>query len=199
MRRPLVQMERPVQKMDVGAEPPFKLPVKFIYNLEQGFRRDGFLHRPNLVNAFLRAGLVVREQIPHAAVALRVPCLFIPCVLGFHVIRIMLHVISSLYLLKAEIRLGGILPAPGGGIAPVTVPVHVFLCPLRINMAAVIQVKAAVIVAWVVRAVFAGASVVPCQFQCQILLPFSRFPGWREGCGAAEPAELASGNIPSTS
>ena len=35
---------------------------------------------------------------------------------------------------------------------------------------------------------------MPCQFQCQILLPFSRFPGWREGCGAAEPAELASGN-----
>ncbi len=99
-------------------------------------------------------------------------------------------VISPLYLLKAEIRLGGILPAPGGGIAPVTVPVHVFLCPLRINMAAVIQVKAAVIVAWVVRAVFAGASVVPCQFQSKIPLSFLPIPGLAGGlrscrtCGA---------------
>ena len=98
---PLVQMERPVQKVDVGAEPPVKLPVKLIYNLEQCFRRDGFLHRPNLVNAFLRAGLVIREQIPHAAVALRVPGLFIPCVLGFHVILLLLSWIVTNLLLYA--------------------------------------------------------------------------------------------------
>ncbi len=47
------------------------------------------------------------------------PVLLIPCVLCFNEIRIILGVIRQFYLLKAEIRLGRILPAPGGGIAPV--------------------------------------------------------------------------------
>jgi hypothetical protein len=119
-----------------------------------------------------------------------VPVLLVPCVLGFNEIRIILGVISQFYLLKAEIRLGRILPAPGGGIAPVAVPVYIFLCPLRINMTAVFHVKAAVIVAWVVRAVFAGASVVPCQFQSKIPLSFFKISGLAGGlrscrtCGA---------------
>ena len=34
MGRTLIQMKRPVEEMDMSAETPLKLPVKFIYNLK---------------------------------------------------------------------------------------------------------------------------------------------------------------------
>ena len=196
MGRALIQMKRPVKEMNMRAEAPFKLSVKFIYNPKQYLWRDGFLHRPNLVDGFLRAGFVILQQISYSAVALRVPGLFIPCVLGIHKIRIMLRVIHPLNLFKAAIRLGGILPAPGGSVAPVTVPINIFLCPFRVNMLTVPHIEAAVIVPGIIGAMLAGAPVVSCQFQIDIP-PFQQLGVEKRSSGAAESAAVLRQIIPS--
>ncbi|ERI75979.1 hypothetical protein CLOSYM_02910 [[Clostridium] symbiosum ATCC 14940] len=57
--RTLVQMERPVQDVDMGTETALKFLIKLVDDAKKRFRRNGFLQRTNLVDAFLRAGLVV--------------------------------------------------------------------------------------------------------------------------------------------
>ena len=56
--RPLVPMERPVQDVDVGTEAAFKFLIELIDNGKERIRRDGFSHRADLVDAFLRQVLL---------------------------------------------------------------------------------------------------------------------------------------------
>ena len=108
--RPLVQMERPVQDVDMGTEAAFKFLIELIDNGKERIRRNGFSHRADLVDAFLRAGLVVFQQVLHGAVAFGVPCFLISGVLRLHMVRIMLIVVHPLDFLEAEIRLLRVLP-----------------------------------------------------------------------------------------
>ena len=163
--RTLIQMQRPVQNVDMGTKAPFKLLVKFADNECQSTRWNGFFHGANLVDTFLRAGLVVFQKIFHRAVALGVPSFLVPGVLGIHMVRVMLVVIHPLNFFKAEIRLFRVLPKFRGSEATVTVPVHIFLGSLGINVFAVFHIKPTVIVPGIIGAMLAGASVVPCQFQ----------------------------------
>ena len=75
-------MQRPVQNVDVGTEALFKFLIKFADDKSQRFRRDGFPHSPNLIDTFLRAGLVVFQQILHRAVSLGVPGFLVPGILA---------------------------------------------------------------------------------------------------------------------
>ena len=43
------------------------------------------------------------------------------------------------------------------------VPIHISLCPVRIDMVAVIHVEAAVIVPWIIDTMLSGTAIVPCQ------------------------------------
>ena len=163
--RTLIQMQRPVQNVDMRTKAPFKLLVKFADDECQRTRWNGFFHSANLVDTFLWAGLVVFQKIFHRAVALGVPSFLVPGVLGIHMVRVMLVVVHPLNFFKAEIRLFRVLPKFGGSEATVAVPVHIFLGSLGINVFAVLHIKPAVIVPRIIGAMLAGASVVPCQFQ----------------------------------
>ena len=192
--RPLVQMERPVQDVDMGTEAALKFLIKLIDDGKERIRRDGFSHRADLVDTFLRAGLVVFQQVLHGAVALGVPGFLIPGVLGLHMAAVMLVVVHPLDFLKAEIRLLRVLPELVCGEAPVAIPVDVLSGPLGVNVFAVLHIEPAVIVAGIIGAMLAGASIVSCQFQTDFLLPAKMFRGRGR---AAKPQILrksASGN-----
>ena len=110
----------------------------------------------------------------------------------------MLVVIHSLNFFKAEIRLFRVLPKFRGSEATVAVPVHISLDPLGINVFAVLHIEPAVIVAGIIGAMLAGASVMPCQFQFPSLQSLLIFPNGeqrrsRQTCGFLRQV------IPSTS
>ena len=174
----------------MGTEAALKFLIKLIDDGKERIRRDGFSHRANLVDAFLRAGLVIFQQVLHGAVALRVPGFLIPGVLGLHMAAIMLVVVHPLDFLKAEIRLLRVLPELVCGEAPVAVPVDVLPGPLCVDVFAVLHIKPAVIVAGIVGAMLAGAPVVSCQFQTIFLLPAKMFRGRGKGGEAANPAKV---------
>ena len=56
----------------MGTEAALKFLIKLIDDGKERVRRDGFSHRADLVDTFLRAGLVVFQQVLHGAVALDV-------------------------------------------------------------------------------------------------------------------------------
>ena len=178
----------------MGTEAALKFLIKLIDNGKERVRRDGFSHRADLVDAFLRAGLVVFQQVLHGAVTLRVPGFLIPGVLSLHIAAVMLIVVHPLDFLKAEIRLLRVLPELVCREAPVAVPVDIFPCPFCVNVFAVLHIEPAVIVAGIVGAMLAGASIVSCQFQTDFLLPAKMFWGRGRGGEAANPANFASGN-----
>ena len=74
-----------------------------------------------------------------------------------------------------------------GGKAPVAVPVDILPCPFCVNVFAVLHIEPAVIVAGIIGAMLAGASIVSCQFQTDFLLPAKMF--WGRG-RAAKPQIL---------
>ena len=158
----LIQMQRPVQNVDMGTKSPFKLLVKFADNECQSTLWNGFFHGADLVDTFLWAGLVIFQKIIYSAVALGVPGFLVPGILGIHMVGIMLIVIHSLNFLKAEIRLLRVFPKVVGGKAPVTVPVHIFSGTLRINMFAIFHIEQTVIVPGIVSAMLARSPIVPC-------------------------------------
>ena len=180
--------------MDMGTEAALEFLIELVDDAKERFRRDGFFQCADLVDAFLRAGLVVFQQVLHGAVALGVPGFLIPGVLRLHMVRIILVVVHPLDFLKAEIRLLRVLPEVMCGKAPVAVPVDILSGPLCVNVFAVLHIKPAVIVAGIVGAMLAGAPVVSCQFQTISLLPAKMFRGRGR---AAKPQILrksASGN-----
>ena len=158
----LIQMQRPVQNVDMGTKSPFKLLVKFADNECQSTRWNGFFHGADLVDTFLWAGLVIFQKIIYSAVALGVPGFLIPGVLGIYMVGIMLVVIHPLNFLKAEIRLLRVLPELVCREAPVAVPVDIPPCPFCVNVFAVLHIKPAVIVAGIIGAMLARSPIVPC-------------------------------------
>jgi hypothetical protein len=161
----------------MGAEAALKLLIKFADDKSQSFRRHGFFHRADLVDAFLRAGLVVFQQVLHCAVTLGMAGFLIPGILSVHMVRIMLVIIHPLDFLKAEIRLLRVLPELMGGKAPVAVPVNVLSGSFCVNVFAVFHIEPAVIVPGIIGSMLAGAPVVSCQFQTVSLLPVKMFRG----------------------
>ena len=65
----------------MGTEAALEFLIELVDDAKERFRRDGFFQCADLVDAFLRAGLVVFQQVLHGAVALCVPGFLIPGVL----------------------------------------------------------------------------------------------------------------------
>lgn len=105
------------------------------------------------------------QQSRYGAVALCVARLFVPGVLGENEWRVLLGIEPLLDLRKADVRLAGIGAVLRCGEASIVVPVDVFQGALGVNVLAVGEVEAAVVVLGVVGAVFAGAAVVSGEFQ----------------------------------
>ena len=196
--RGFVQMKRPINDMDMGTEAAVKFLLKFCDNLKQHFRRDGLLHRADLVERFFRTGLVIFQQVLHSTVAFRVACFLIAGVLGLHMAAVMLVVEHPLNFLKAEIRLLRVLPELMGGKTPVAVPVDILSGPVSVNVFAVLHIEPAVIVTGIVSAMLAGAPIMSCQFQTVFLLPAKMLRG-RGGRRSRKSCESLRQVIPSTS
>ena len=76
----------------------------------------------------------------------------------------------------------------------IAVPVDILPCPFCVNVFAVLHIEPAVIVAGIIGAMLAGASIVSCQFQTDFLLPAKMLRSRGRGGEAANPANFASGN-----
>ncbi len=83
-----IQMQRPVQHMNVFAILGFELLDELGDDVQQVLCRSVFIQRSKLVDGLLRAGLAAGQQVGNGAVALRVPNLGVALVLAFDKVRV---------------------------------------------------------------------------------------------------------------
>ena len=91
--------------------------------------------------------------------------MLVPGVLRINIVAVIFQIVGVFNLFKTEIRHVTARSGLHGGHAPVAVPIDVLHDPFSGDMFTVFYVEASVIVPWIICPVFAGASVVPCQFQ----------------------------------
>ena len=104
-------------------------------------------------------------------------------------VGVILVVVHPFNFFKAEIRLFRVFPEFVDAKSPVTVPVYVLLYTFNVNVFAVFYIKPAIIVPWIVGFMFAGTSVVPCQFQF-FSFHFHLIFRWGRIGGAVKPADF---------
>ena len=78
-----IQMQRPVQHMNMVAEFSLELLNELGDDVQQVLCRSVFIQRSKLVDGLFRAGLAAGQQVRNGAVAFRVPDLGITLVLTF--------------------------------------------------------------------------------------------------------------------
>ena len=83
-----VQMQRPVQHMNVVAILGLELLDELGDEIEQVLCGSVFVQRPKLVDSLLRAGLAAGQQVGNGAVAFRVTDLGVALVLLFDKLRV---------------------------------------------------------------------------------------------------------------
>lgn len=132
-----------------------------------------FLHRADLVDRFLRAGLFIFPDLIGGAVPFRVSVLCVPGILTFCEAVIMMIVVTSLHILECVGQLIFIFFVCERPVAVVAIPIDILSCPFSVDVFAVFQIELAVIVFGIIGAVFSGAPIVSCQFHQQsfLLLP----------------------------
>ncbi len=142
MGRGLVQMERPVNNMDVFTEAAFKFQHKFPDNFQKHIRGNGVLHRADLVDGFLRAEAFVSQQIIHAPVTLGVAAFGVPLMLAVKVVRVAVQIKGPFHIREGHLTvlLGRI------GRALETIPIDVLLNALTVNVVGVFGIKGSVVV-----------------------------------------------------
>ena len=176
MRCAFVQMQRPVQHMNVVAKLGLELVNELGDDVQQVLCRSVFVQRPKLVDGLFRAGLAAGQQVRNGAVAFRVPDLGVALVLAFHKIGIAALVKLSFYLREGRCQIIRVLWVKSRTETVEAVPVDVALGSFRVDVRTVSKVETAVIVLGVVSAVCSGSSVVSCQFQIDIP-PFQQLSG----------------------
>ena len=87
-----VQMQCPVQHMNVFAEFGLELVNELRDDVQQILCRSVFIQRSQLVNGFFRAGFAAGQQVWNGTVALCVPILGVAPVLAFDKIRVVVFV-----------------------------------------------------------------------------------------------------------
>ena len=78
-----IQMQRPVQHMNVFAKLGLELLNELRDDVQQVLCGSVFIQRPKLIDSFLWAGLAAGQQVGNGAVAFRVPDLGVALVLAF--------------------------------------------------------------------------------------------------------------------
>jgi len=160
--RAFVQMQRPVQYMNVFAEFSLKLLNELCDEMEQVLCGSVFIQRSQLVDCLFRAGLAAGQQIGNGAVALCVPDLGVALVLAFDEDRVVGLVELPFYIREGRRQIVRVLWVESRTETVEAIPVDVALGSFRVNVLAVGKVETAVIVLGVIGAVGSGSSVVSC-------------------------------------
>ena len=157
-----VQMQRPVQHMNVFAILGFELLNELGNDVQQVLCRGVFVQRSQLIDSFFRAGLAAGQQVGNGAVALRVPNLGVTLVLAFHKSRVVGLVELPFYIREGRRQIVRVLWVESRTEAMEAVPVDVALGSFRVDVLTVGKVETAVIMLGVIGAVGSGSSVVSC-------------------------------------
>ena len=157
-----VQMQRPVQHMNVVAILDLELLNELGDDVQQILCGSVFIQRSQLIDGFFRAGLTAGQQVGNGAVALCVPDLGVTLVLAFHKIGIAALVKLSFYLREGRCQIVRVLRIESRTEAVEAVPVDVALGSFRVDVLTVGKVETPVIVLGVIGAVGSGSSVVSC-------------------------------------
>ena len=157
-----VQMQRPVQNMNMISEPCLELLDEFGHDRQKNFARSMVVLCSQLIDGLLWAGLAAGQQVGNGAVALCVPNLGIALVLTFHKIGIAALVKLSFYLREGRCQIVRVLRIESRTEAVEAVPVDVAFGSFRVDVLTVGKVETPVIVLGVIGAVGPGSSVVSC-------------------------------------
>ena len=157
-----VQMQCPVQHMDVFAKFALELLDKLGDDVQQILCRSVFIQRSKLVDGLFRAGLAAGQQIGNGTVALCVPILGIAFILPFDKRRVVGFIESPFHIRKGRGQIIRVGWSENRAEAVEAVPVDVAFGSFRVDMLTVGKVETPVIVLGVVGAVGSGSSIVSC-------------------------------------
>ena len=157
-----VQMQCPVQHMNVFAKLGLELVNELRDDVQQVLCGSVFIQRPKLVDSFLWAGLAAGQQVGNGAVALCVPDLGVALVLAFDEGRVVGLVELPFYIREGRRQIVRVLWSESRTETVKAVPVDVAFSSFRVNVLAVGKVETAVIVLGVIGAVGSGSSIVSC-------------------------------------
>ena len=155
-----VQMQRPVQHMNVFAILGLELLDELGDDVQQVLCRGVFVQRSQLIDGFFRAGLAAGQQVGNGAVALRVPDLGVTLVLAFHKSRVVGFVELPFYVREGRRQIVRVGWSESRTETVKAVPVDVALGAFRVDVLTVCKVETTVIVLGVVSAMGSGSSVV---------------------------------------
>ena len=157
-----VQMQRPVQYMNVFAKLGLERFDELRDDVQQVLCRSVFVQRPKLVDSLLRAGLAAGQQVRNGAVTFRVPDLCVTLVLVFDEGRVVGLVELPFHIRECPGQIIRVLWGDSGAKSVEAVPVDVALGSFRVDVLTVGKVETPVIVLGVIGAVGPGSSVVSC-------------------------------------
>ena len=157
-----VQMQCPVQHMNMVSEPCLELVNELGDDVQQVLCRSVVIQRSQLVNGLFRASLTAGQQVGNGAVALRVTDLGVALVLAFDEGRVVGLVELPFYVREGCRQIVRVLWVKSRTETVEAVPVDVALGSFRVDVLTVGKVETAVIVLGVVSAVCSGSSVVSC-------------------------------------
>ena len=160
--RAFIQMQRPVQHMNMVAILGLELLDELCDDAQQVLCRSVFIQRSKLVDALLRAGLAAGQQVGNGTVALCVPDLGVALVLAFDEGRVVGLVELPFYIREGRRQIIRVLWVKSRTETVKAVPVDVALGSFRVDVLTVGKVETAVIVLGVIGAVGSGSSVVSC-------------------------------------
>ena len=165
-----VQMQRPVQHMNVVAKLCLELLDELCDDAQQVLCRSVFIQRSELIDGFFWAGLAAGQQVGNGAVALCVPDLGVALVLAFNEGRVVGFVELPFHIREGYRQIVRVLWVKSRTGNRESSPSR--CCPwlVPVDVLTVGKVETAVIVLGVVSAVGSGSSVVSCQFQIGIPL-----------------------------
>ena len=157
-----VQMQCPVQHMNMVAILGFELLDELCDDTQQILCRSVFIQRSKLIDCLFRAGLAAGQQVGNGAVALCVPDLGVALVLAFDEGRVVGLVELPFYIREGRRQIVRVLWVKSRTETVKAVPVDIALGSFRVDVLTVGKVETAVIVLGVVSAVCSGSSIVSC-------------------------------------
>ena len=157
-----IQMQRPVQHMNMVAEFSLELLNELGDDVQQVLCRSVFIQRSKLIDGLFRAGLAAGQQVGNGAVALRVPNLGVALVLAFDEGRVVGLVELPFHIREGRRQIIRVGWSESRTETVEAVPVDVALGSFRVDVLTVGKVETAVIVLGVIGAVGSGSSVVSC-------------------------------------
>ena len=162
VRCAFVQMQYPVQHMNVVAKLGLELLNELRDDVQQVLCRSVFIQRSKLVDSFLWAGLAAGQQVRNGAITLRVPNLGIALVLTFHKVGIAALIELPFHIREGRPQIVRVLWVESRTETVEAIPVDVALGSFRVDVLTVGKVETPVIVFGVIGAVGSGSSVVSC-------------------------------------